>query len=115
MAGQLIGLLHRWLLQREVVVVADSSYAVLVLLKQVCDLPGVNFITWLQLDAVLYDVAPLRALRQNGRPSKKGAHRPTLQHVLTDPQTQWSTLTVTNWYGGGRREVEVRTNTAVGC
>src|SRR3954470_11805707 len=32
-AGQLIGLIHRWLPQREVIVVADSSYAVLALLK----------------------------------------------------------------------------------
>jgi DDE superfamily endonuclease len=112
-AGQLIGLSHRWLPGREVVVVADSSYAVLALLKQVSDLPGVSLITRLRLDAALYDPAPPRAPRQNGRPRKKGARRPTLQHVLSDPQTQWSTIRVNNWYGGGGREVELCTDTAV--
>src|SRR5262245_2507947 len=112
-AGQLRGLIHRWLPQREVVVVADSSYAVLALLKQVSEMPGLSFITRLRLDAALYDAAPSRAPRQNGRPRKKGARRPTLQHVLTDPQAQWSTVTVTNWYGSGAREVEVKTDTAV--
>jgi hypothetical protein len=112
-AGQLIGLIHRWLPGREVVVVADSSYAVLALLKQVSDTPGVSVITRLRLDAALYDPAPLRAPRQNGRPRKKGARRPTLQHVLDDPQTQWTSLTVNPWYGGGAREVEICTDTAV--
>jgi hypothetical protein len=112
-AGQLVRMIHRWLARREVVVVADSSYAVLALLKQVSEMPGVSLITRLRLDAALYDPAPPRPPRQNGRPRKKGARRPTLQQVLSNPQTQWSTLTVTNWYGGGTREVEVRTDTAV--
>jgi hypothetical protein len=50
-AGQLIGLSHRWLPRREVIVVADSSYAVLTLLKQGSELPGVSLITRLRLDA----------------------------------------------------------------
>jgi hypothetical protein len=112
-AGQLIGLIHRWLPGREVVVVADSSYAVIELLKQVSDTPAMSLITRLRLDAALYDPAPPRAPRQNGRPRKKGARRPTLQHVLSDPQTQWTLVTVTNWYGGGAREVEICTDTAV--
>jgi hypothetical protein len=112
-AGQLIGLIHRWLPGREVVVVADSSYAVIELLKQVSDTPAVSLITRLRLDAALYDPAPPRGPRQNGRPRKKGARRPTLQQVLSDPQTQWSTVRVNNWYGGGVREVEICTDTAV--
>ena len=67
----------------------------------------------MRLDAALYDPAPPRAPRQNGRPRKKGARRPTLQHVLTDPQTQWTPVTVPHWYGGGAREVEICTETAV--
>jgi DDE superfamily endonuclease len=111
-AGQLIGVIHRWLPGREVVVVADSSYAVLAL-KQVSDTPDVSLITRLRLAAALYDPAPPRAPRQNGRPRKKGARRPTLRHVLTDAQTRWTALTVNNWYGGGARAVEVCTGTAV--
>jgi len=112
-ADQLIGLIHRWLPGREVVMVADSSYAVLALLEQVSATPGVSLITRLRLDAALYEPAPPRAPRQHGRPRKKGARRPTLQQVLEDPQTQWTRLTVNSWYGGGAREVEVCTDTAV--
>lgn len=112
-AGQLVGLIHRWLPGREVVVVADSSYAVIELLKEVSDTPGVSLITRLRLDAALYDPTPPRLPGQNGRPRKKGARRPTLQHVLSNPQTQWRAVRVNNWYGGGGREVEVCTDTAV--
>jgi hypothetical protein len=112
-AGQLVGLMHRWLPGREVVVVADSSYAVIELLKQVSDTAGVSLITRLRLDAALYDPVPPRVPGQNGRPRKKGDRRPTLQHVLQDPATTWTQVRVNNWYGGGVREVEVCTDTAV--
>src|ERR1700751_2665045 len=113
-AGQLIGLVHRWLPGRELVVVTDSSYAVIELLKQVSDTPAVSLLSRLRLDAALYDPAPARAPRQHGRPRKKGARRPTLQHLLTAPQTHWTRLTVAHWYGGKARAVEVCTETAVG-
>jgi hypothetical protein len=112
-AGQLVGLLHRWLPRREVMVVADSSYAVIELLTQASETPGLSLITRLRLEAALYDPAPPRAPGQNGRPRKKGARRPTLQHVLNEAQTQWTLVTVSNWYGGGAREVEICTDTAV--
>ena len=112
-AGQLIGLLHRWLPGREVVVVADSSYAVIELLKQVSDMPDMSLITRLRLDAALYDPAPARAPRQNGRPRTKGARRPTLQQVLKDVCTPWTPLTISKWYGGSPREVEICTDTAL--
>jgi len=112
-AGQLIGLIHRWLPGRELVVVADSTYAVIELLKQVSETPAVSLISRLRLEAALYDPAPARAPRQHGRPRKKGARRPTLQHVLENPQTPWTRLTVNSWYGREAREVEVCTDTAV--
>jgi hypothetical protein len=112
-AGQLIGLMHRWLPGRQLVVVADSTYAVIELLKQVSDTPDVSLITRLRLDAALYDPAPARAPRQTGRPRKKGARRPTLQQLLTEPQTRWTGMTVTHWYGGEARAIEVCTDTAV--
>jgi DDE superfamily endonuclease len=112
-AGQLMGLLQRWLPGREVVVVADSSYAVIELLHHVQARVGVSLITRLRWDAALYDPAPARKPGQTGRPRKKGARRPTLQQVLANSQTQWTPITVKNWYGGGEREVEVCTDTAV--
>jgi hypothetical protein len=112
-AGQLIGLLHRWLPGRELVMVADSTYAVIELLKQVSNTSEVSLITRLRLDAALYDPAPAPAPGQYGRPRKKGARRPTLQQVLENPQTSWTRLTVNSWYGGAAREVEICTDTAV--
>jgi hypothetical protein len=112
-AGQLIGLIHRWLPGRKVVVVTDSSFAVIELLKQVSDTSEVSLLSRLRLDAALYDPAPVRTPQQHGRPRKKGARRPTLQQMLTDPQTRWTRLTVAHWYGGEARAVEVCTETAV--
>lgn len=112
-AGQVLKLLQRWLPGREVVVLADSSYAVLELLHQVQARVGLSLITRLRLDAALYDPAPVRKPGQTGRPRKKGARRPTLQHVLADPHTRWTPITVRGWYGGGAREVETCTDTAV--
>lgn len=112
-AGQLIGLIRRWVPGREVIVVADSSYAVIELLHHVQTQVGVSLITRLRLDAALYAPVAPRMPGQNGRPRKKGVRRPTLQQVLVDPHTQWTPLTVNNWYGGGRRAVEVCTDTAV--
>jgi hypothetical protein len=45
--------MHRWLPGRELVVVTDSAYAVIELLKQVSDTPEVSLITRLRLDAAL--------------------------------------------------------------
>ena len=92
---------------------ADSSFAALAGLALVAQLPQVSVITRLRLDAALYDPPPPRAPGTKGRPRLKGKRRPTLEAVLTDEQTQWTTLTVDDWYGEGPREVEVATDTAV--
>jgi hypothetical protein len=73
----------------------------------------VGVITRLRLDAALYDPPPPRAPGQRGRPRLKGKRRPTLETVLADEKTPWSTLTIDDWYGEGPREVDVATNTAV--
>jgi hypothetical protein len=112
-AWQSIRLVRRWLPDRELVFVADSSFAALAWLALVAQLPQVSVITRLRLDAALYDPPPPRAPGTKGRPRLKGKRRPTLEAVLTDEQTQWTTLTVDDWYGEGPREVEVATDTAV--
>ena len=114
-AWQIIQLLRRWLPNRAVVFVADSSFAVIDLLKRVSDLEGASLITRLRLDAALYDRAPERKPRQMGRPRLKGARRPTLKEVLNDGKREWMTLQIDNWYGGASREVEVCTETAIWC
>jgi hypothetical protein len=112
-AWQIIQLVVRWLPNRAVVFVADSSFAVIQLLKQVSELRQASLITRLRMDAALYDAAPQRKPRQMGRPRLKGARRATLKAVLADAKTAWAGIEVSNWYGGGRREVEVSTDTAV--
>lgn len=111
---QMILQVRRWLPQRELFVVADSSFAALELLASVSQMTNpVHIITRLRLDAALYQPAPPRKHRQMGRPRLVGARLANLSTVLTDPKTQWQTVTVNGWYGGEERVVEVVTATAV--
>jgi hypothetical protein len=110
---QMIRQRRRWLPERSLVVVADSSSAVLELLACAAGLLApVTVITRLRLDAALDDPAPVRKAGTNGRPRLKGARQPTLQARLGDPKTSWEKLTVA-WYGGQPRMVEVASGTAV--
>src|SRR6266480_791922 len=106
---QMIRQLRRWLPDRELVVVADSTYAVLELLADAARLPRpVAVVTRLRLDAALYDPAPVREPGTKGRPRVKGERQPTLATRLLDPDTIWATLTVP-WYGGATAQVEAAT------
>lgn len=110
---QMLLQLRRWLPDRTLVAVADSTYAALDLLAACARLPNpVAVITRLRLDAALYDPAPARPPGTVGRPRKKGARQPTLAARLADPRTVWQALTV-RWYGGTERALEVATATAV--
>jgi DDE superfamily endonuclease len=57
-AWQMIRLVGRWLPGRDLVFVADSSFAALELLDKVATLPRASVITRLRLDAALYDPPP---------------------------------------------------------
>ena len=110
-ARQMLLQVKRWLPEREMVVVADSSFAALELLGAVRQ--SVTVITRLRLDAALYEPAPPRQPRQNGRPRLKGARLPTLSAVLKDAATVWRRQLVAGWYGGTERVVEVTSATGV--
>lgn len=110
---QMILQLRRWLPDRQLVVVADSTYAVLELLARCTSLAQpVAMITRLRLDAALYDPAPMRTATTRGRPRRKGKRQPPLVQRLTDPNTTWQALTV-RWYAETERRIEVSTATAV--
>lgn len=112
-ARQLIRQAQRWLPDRQLVVVADSTYATLDLLHATASLPTpVTMVTRLRLDAALYDPAPPRQAGQPGRPRKKGARQPPLAQRVSDPTTRWELLTVA-WYGGTTRTLRVASGTAV--
>jgi hypothetical protein len=105
---------RRWLPDRKIVLVADSSYAALELLDSLLKLPNpVYMVTQLRLDAALYEPAPERTRETLGRPRKKGKRLPKLSDVLADKQTVWQQVTVTNWYGQGPTQVEITSDTAV--
>lgn len=110
-ARQMLLVVKRWLPEREIVVVADSSFAALELLDAVR--AQVTVVTRLRLDAALYEPAPERKPGQNGRPRKKGARLPTLNAVLADAQTRWQSVAVAGWYGEAARTVEITSGTCV--
>lgn len=112
-AQQMVAQLRRWLPERSIVIVADSTYAVLEFLHRCSSLPKpVSVITRLRLDAALYDPAPVRRASQRGRPRKKGNRQPTLARRLQQSQTTWQTITVV-WYGGSKRTIQIATASAV--
>ncbi len=112
-ARQMIAQVRRWLPDRPIVVVADSSYAVLELLSAAAALArAVTMVTRLRLDAALYHPAPPREKGKRGAPRKKGERQPTLAMRLSDPATVWKRHTV-RWYGGTTRQVELASDTAV--
>ena len=112
-ARQMIAQVRRWLPNRQIVVTADSSYAVLELLAACAGLAQpVTLVTRLRLDAALYEPAPAREPGTKGAPRKKGERQPSLAQRLNDPRTVWERHTV-QWYGGTTRQVELASGTAV--
>jgi hypothetical protein len=109
-ARQMLLQVKRWLPDREVIAVGDSSYAVLELLAAVSG--RLTFITRLRLDAALYDPAPAREPGKSGRTRKKGERLPTLKEVLQNPATGWEKIKLSNWYGHSEKEMEITTATA---
>lgn len=113
-ARQLLFQAYRWLPGRQLVVLADASFAALELLGDMIRLANpICMITRFRLDAALYEPAPEREAGQKGRPRKKGARLPTLEQVLADPKTDWKKVTVPDWYGEGPKTVELVSDTAV--
>ena len=110
-ARGLLGQVRRWLPQRALIVVADSSYAVLELLDW-CTRHTLTVISRLRLDAALYEPAPARRPGQLGRQRLKGPRAPKLVERLTDPHTPWQTVQLA-WYGQPARRLQLATGTAV--
>jgi hypothetical protein len=110
-ARQMIGQLKRWLPHHCLIVVADSSYAVIELLNVVQH--QVSFITRLRLDAALYDPAPARPPGKPGPNRLKGKRQPTLTQRVKQATLPWQTLVVAQWYDQKDKEVQVATDTAI--
>jgi hypothetical protein len=112
-ARGLLGQVRRWLPERALVVVADTSYAALELLAWCArQARPVTVITRLRLDAALYAPAPVRCPGRSGRPRLKGKRLPTLARRLKQARTRWQTCRLV-WYGGEVRRLQLATATAV--
>lgn len=110
-ARQLLLVVKRWVGERKVIAVADSSYAVISLLHAL--MGQVSLITRLRLDAALYEPTPPVVAGRRGRKRLVGKRLPTLQKMALDTTTRWESLTVSDWYGGQSQSVEYVSQTAV--
>ena len=112
-AQQTVLQVRRWLPKRFLVVVADSSFAVIDLLWQLRQLKNpICMITRLRLDAALYEPAKPTPGAM-GRPRKKGQRLPTLETIAEDKHSRWKRIIVQQWYGEKKRMVEITSKTAV--
>jgi DDE superfamily endonuclease len=113
-AWQMLLLVRRWYPKRQIVAVADGGYASLKLLDRCRRLKNpIAFITRLRLDAALYEPAPPREPGQMGRPRLKGERLANLSVVAEDPKTAWMSISVSDWYGGAQRTVEIVSDSAI--
>jgi hypothetical protein len=113
-ARQVLLQARRWLPGRKLVVVMDSSFAAIDFLGRVAQLAHpITLIVRFRLDAALYAPASQRQPGTVGRPRKTGKRLPTLEQVLKDARTGWKKVLIPNWYGEGRRTVEITSATAV--
>jgi hypothetical protein len=105
---------RRWLPAQRIVVVADSSFAVISLLAHMQRLKEpLTMVVRFRLDAALYEPAPPRKPKQKGAPRKKGKRVPTLEQRVKSKETTWQALTIPNWYGEGQRVIEICSDIAV--
>jgi hypothetical protein len=111
-ARQMVLQARRWVPGRELVLLADSTFAALDLLAAPAR-QGVICVTRLRLDAALYEPAPPRRPGTKGRPPTKGRRLPNLADRLAAATTHWQRVRVPGWYGEGDRVIEFCSATAV--
>jgi hypothetical protein len=124
-ARQMVLQVHRWMPWRQLIVVADSSFAVVELLAAWIRQPNaITAITRLRMDAAIYEPPPPPQPGRRGRPPKTGKRLPTPTSLLHAQTTQWHQLKLPQWYSQGKhqgndtdnekeRVLEVATGTAV--
>src|SRR5258708_8161421 len=103
--------LHRWAVDRPLVVVGDRSYGGWELRNGVR--PIATVVARLRRDARLFAPAPPRRRGQTGRPRLVGERLPNLSCHRDDPSIPWSDLRLPRWYGERDRQIEVLSQTAV--
>jgi hypothetical protein len=104
--------LCRWLPNRQIIFVGDSSFAVHELAHAISSRG--TLISRLRLDANLFAPPPPRTARSVGRPALKGTQLPKLKTQLTNPATPWRKITMSSWYGRKQdKTLEIASDTAL--
>ena len=111
LAQQMVRVVRRWLPTVPIKVIGDGAYSVIEL-GLTCVKQQVSLIAPLCLNARLFAPPPAPKPHHKGRPRVVGKRLPNLSVVLSNPKTQWESITV-NWYGGTKRKLEVTTGTAL--
>ncbi len=101
----------RWLPDRRIVAVADSSFSVIEVLRSVK--AHLDVVTRRRLDAGLYQPPRPRRPGDKGRPRVKGARLPTLHERVADPATAWQRVVIQGWYGRTQHRLDVATGPAL--
>ena len=110
-AHQMVSLLRRWLPNVPIKLIGDTAYSILELGLH-CVAQHVTLIAPFRLDSVIHQPPEVRTKHTIGRPRVVGKRLPSLETVLHDPKTMWQRITV-DWYGEGKRVVEICTATAL--
>jgi hypothetical protein len=109
-ARQVVSLLRRWQPAAPIKLLGDQAYSILELGLH-CTHEHITLIAPFRLDSVLHHPAPMRDPHTIGRPRVVGPRLPSREHILPDPPTVWQRLTL-DWYGEGKRTLELCTGTA---
>jgi hypothetical protein len=107
---QLAKQVRRWVAERRVILVCDSTYATYDFVAGVRDF--VTLITQVRLDSGLYADPPIPPPGKRGRKRIVGERLPSLRQRLADPDTRWQTIRLRSWYGRTQKTVEITTVTA---
>ena len=95
-------LILRWLPNRSVILVGDSSFGTHELAHAVGQ--RATLISRLRLDASLFAPPEPHKTGERGRPQIKGKPLPKLRTRLDDPDAVWTPIAVGNWYVGKKNK-----------
>ena len=110
-AHQMVSVVRRWLPDIPVKLMGDTAYSILELGLH-CVRQHITLIAPFRLDSVIHQLPEKRTSSTLGRPRVVGKRLSSVEQVLHDPKTVWQCITL-DWYGEGKRDVEVCTATAL--
>lgn len=110
-ARQMLLQLARWLPERRIVVVADSSYTCYELLDAVRQ--RVCLISPIRLDARLFDEPKKNPPGKRGPKPRYGTRQMTLKKRLTDRRIKWKEIIIPDWYGQKNKKMLITSGKSI--